>query len=74
MFKLSSRTSFSFSSDSSSSSRSERIFANLKIRNALTITLSPECENMNVDCTLDNLINKSDDSNSGCTDFRRYSF
>ena len=56
LFKLPSWTSLSFSTDSSSSSNLEKIFANLKIRDALTITLPPECENMNVDCTLDHLI------------------
>ena len=54
VFKLSSRTSFSSSSNSSSSSSSERMFANLKDHNILTIILTPEFENMNVDCTLNN--------------------
>ena len=65
VFTLSSRTSLSSSSGSSSSSSSKIIFANLKIRNTLTITLTAEYENMNVDSTLDHLTNKSDGSNSG---------
>ena len=67
VFTLSSRTSLSSSSGSSSSSSSKIIFANLKIRNTLTITLTAEYENMNVDSTLDHLTNKSDGSNSGWT-------
>ena len=52
LFKLSSRISFSPSSNSSLSSSSERMLANLKDHNTLTILLTPEFENMNVDCTL----------------------
>ena len=44
---LPSSTSYSSSSDSSS----ERLLANMKIRNALTITWTTECEKINVDCT-----------------------
>ena len=52
LFKLSSQTLPCSSSDSSSSnSGSEILFTNTKIRNALTIILTPECENINVDCT-----------------------
>ena len=47
--KFSSQTSLSSSSDSSTASSSDFFFVNMKIRNALTITL-----NMNVDCTSNN--------------------
>ena len=57
MFKLSSRNALFSSSDSSSSSNSERLFVNLKIPNVLTTTLTLEYENMFVYSTLDNLIN-----------------
>ena len=72
MFKLSSQTLPSSSSDSSSSnSTSEILVANMKIRNALTITLTPECEIINVDCTSYNLLNNSDPNNSGFTQILR---
>ena len=72
LVKLSSQTLPSSSSDSSSSnSTSEILVANMKIRNALTITLTPECENINVDCTSYNLLNNSDPNNSGFTQILR---
>ena len=43
------------------------MFANMKIRNVLTIILTPECKNMNVECTSDNFLNNIDASNSGFT-------
>ena len=43
------------------------MFDNMKIRNALTITLISECVNMTVDLTFGNFINKRDDGNSGLT-------
>ena len=50
LFKFSYQTLPSSSSDSSlSESSSERLFANMKIRNAFILT--PECKNINVDCT-----------------------
>ena len=68
LFKLSSQILPSSSSDSSSSnSTSERLVVNMKIRNALTITLTPECEDINVDCTSYNLLNNSDANKSGFT-------
>ena len=42
LFEISSQTLLSSSSDSSSSSGLDRIFTNMKTRNALTITLTPE--------------------------------
>ena len=66
LFKLSSQTLPSSSSDSSSSeSNSERLFKNIKIKNALTLT--PECVNFDVNCTPPNLLKDSDGSNSGLT-------
>ena len=53
LFEISSQTLLSSSSDGSSSFGSDRIFANMKTRNALIITLTPEYENMNIDCTSD---------------------
>ena len=56
------------SSDSSSSNYgSERLFTNTKIRNVLTITLTPECANINVDYTSHIVFNNNDGSNSGFT-------
>ena len=46
---LPSSTSYSSSSDSSS----ERLLANMKIRNTLTIRWTTECGNINADCTSD---------------------
>ena len=43
LFEISSQTLLSSSSDGSSSFGSDRIFANMKTRNALIITLTPEC-------------------------------
>ena len=66
LFKLSSQTLPSSSSDSSSSeSSSERLFKNIKIKNAFTLT--PECEKFNVDCTSPNLLKDSGVSNSDFT-------
>ena len=66
LFKLSYQTLPSSSSDSSSSEySSERLFKNIKIKNAFTLT--PECEKFNVDCTPPNLLKDSDASNSGFT-------
>ena len=63
LFKLSYQTLPSSSSDSGSSeSSSERLFKNIKIKNAFTLT--PEYENFNVDCTPPNLLKDSDASNS----------
>ena len=66
LFKLSSQTLPLSSFDSSSSeSSSERLFKNIKIQNAFTLT--PKCEKINVDCTSPNLLKNSDASNSGFT-------
>ena len=66
LFKLSSQTLHLSSFDSSSSeSSSERLFKNIKIQNAFTLT--PKCEKINVDCTSPNLLKNSDASNSGFT-------
>ena len=66
LFKLSYQTLPSSSSDSSSSEySSERLFKNIKIKNALTLT--PECVNFDVNCTPPNLLKDSDGSNSGLT-------
>ena len=66
LFKLSSQTLYSSSSDSSSSeSNSERLFKNIKIKNAFTLT--PECVNFDVNCTPPNLLKDSDGSNYGFT-------
>ena len=66
LFKFSSQTLPSSSSDSSSSeSSSERLFKKIKIKNAFTLT--PECEKFNVDCTSPNLLRDSDVSNSDFT-------
>ena len=66
MFKLSSQTLSSSSSDSSSpESNSERLFKNIKIKDAFTLT--PECVNFDVNCTPPNLLKDSDGSNSDLT-------
>ena len=67
LLKNSSQKLLFCSISSSSSFSSERMFSNMKMCNALTITLTPECENRNVDYTSDNFVNNSDASNSGFT-------
>ena len=70
MFKLSSQTLSSSSSDSSSSeTNSERLFKNIKIKNAFALT--PKCENIDSNCTPPNLIKDSDGSNSDLTQILR---
>ena len=67
LFKLSSQIWLSSSSGSNLSSSSDRMFAYMKNFIALTIILTPECKNINVDYTSDNRLNNSDASNSGFT-------
>ena len=66
LFKLKPQTLSSSSSDSSSSqSSSERLFKDIVVKNAFTLT--PECVNYDVDCKSPNMLKDSDESNSGLT-------